>query len=234
MLTNGLFLETERYPDGVDLERGNVEVTDLQHGTTFGEFREYFRARSARRQPIRLEFQNLNNPVVVEFVNAREDSQLAQFFSKFGWDSSQDPSYSGWLSSGARDHGPQLQFVRTSQKEFRNWLGSLGGSGALDALQAITSSYGYAGVQLEPEFNISGEDGIPRMLLKCSSLTNFMKMEVAMAAMHGAKLATCEHCRTVFLTGPLTGRRSHAKYCSDRCRVAAMRARNRGELNVNS
>jgi hypothetical protein len=72
------------------------------------------------------------------------------------------------------------------------------------------------------------------MLLKCSSLTNFMKMEIAMAAMHGAKLATCEHCGAVFLTGPLTGRRSHAKYCSDRCRVAAMRARNKGGANVNS
>ena len=27
------------------------------------------------------------------------------------------------------------------------------------------------------------------MLLKCSNLANFMKMEIAMAAMHGAKLS---------------------------------------------
>ena len=64
------------------------------------------------------------------------------------------------------------------------------------------------------------------MLLECPHLTQFMTMEIAMIAMHGAKLGTCEHCGAVFLTGPLTGRRSHAKYCSDRCRVAAMRARN--------
>ena len=38
------------------------------------------------------------------------------------------------------------------------------------------------------------------MLLKCSSLTNFMNMEIAMAAMLGAKLATCDHCGAVFLT----------------------------------
>ena len=211
-------------------------MTDLQHGTTFDEFRERFRARSARRQPIRLEFQNLENPVVVEFVNAREDSELAQFFSKFGWDSSDGLGHQGWLSgsSGVSNYGPRLEFVLTSQKEFRNWLGSLGGASALDALRAISSSYGYAGIQLEPEFDLSGEGGTPRMLLKCSSLTNFMKMETAMAAMHGAKLATCERCGAVFLTGPLTGRRSHAKYCSDRCRVAAMRARNKGGANFNS
>jgi hypothetical protein len=230
MPMNGLFLETKRCPDGVDLERGNGEVTDLQHGTTFDEFRERFRARSDRRQPIRLEFQNLENPVVVEFVNAREDSELAKFFSGFGWLSSGEDGYYG------PGYGPDplLEFVLTAQKEFRNWLGSLGGSSALDALRTISSSYGYGGIELEPEFDLSGEGGTPRMLLKCSNLANFMKMEIAMAAMHGAKLATCEHCGAVFLTGPLTGRRSHAKYCSDRCRVAAMRARNKGVADVNS
>jgi hypothetical protein len=38
----------------------------------------------------------------------------------------------------------------------------------------------------------------------------------------------CDHCGGVYWTGHRTGRRSHAKYCSDRCRVAAMRARNMG------
>ena len=38
MPMNGLFLETERCPDGVELERGNVEMTDFQHETTYDEF----------------------------------------------------------------------------------------------------------------------------------------------------------------------------------------------------
>ena len=42
MPMNGLFLETKRCPDGVDLERGNVEVTDLQHGTTLDESENAF------------------------------------------------------------------------------------------------------------------------------------------------------------------------------------------------
>jgi hypothetical protein len=73
------------------------------------------------------------------------------------------------------------------------------------------------------------------LLFACDSLETFMIMEIAMAATLGAKLGECDHCGDAFLTGPLTGRRSHAKYCSARCRVAAMRARNQaGGTNVNS
>ena len=63
------------------------------------------------------------------------------------------------------------------------------------------------------------------MLLESTHLAQFMSMELAMIAMHGADFGTCEHCGAIFLTGPLTGQRSHAKYCSDRCRVSVMRAR---------
>lgn len=35
----------------------------------------------------------------------------------------------------------------------------------------------------------------------------------------------CLNCEVTIVTGTGTGRRSHAKYCSDRCRVAAMRKR---------
>jgi hypothetical protein len=52
-------------------------------------------------------------------------------------------------------------------------------------------------------------------------------IEMALAAEHGAVLAKCEHGGEYFLTGPLTGRRLGSKYCSARCRVAAMRARKR-------
>jgi hypothetical protein len=72
------------------------------------------------------------------------------------------------------------------------------------------------------------------MLLKCDHLATFMKMETALAATQGAKLGSCGHCEDVFLTGPLTGRRSHAVYCSSRCRMAAMRLRNAGGTNGNS
>lgn len=46
--------------------------------------------------------------------------------------------------------------------------------------------------------------------------------EVASIAF-GAETMTCGHCRDKYLTGPLTGRRSHSVYCSDACRKAAAR-----------
>jgi len=45
---------------------------------------------------------------------------------------------------------------------------------------------------------------------------------------HNAK-SSCLHCGEVIVTGTGTGRRSSAKYCSDRCRVASMRERKKAE-----
>jgi hypothetical protein len=48
------------------------------------------------------------------------------------------------------------------------------------------------------------------MLLWCEDLLMFMQMEIAMVALEGAKVVTCEQCRNYFLTGPSTSRRSDA------------------------
>jgi hypothetical protein len=69
-------------------------------------------------------------------------------------------------------------------------------------------------------------DGAPRMVLEAATVRDFMALEVATAYEAGAQITACRHCGNSFLFGPYTGRRSHAKYCADRCRVAAMRARN--------
>lgn len=81
-----------------------------------------------------------------------------------------------------------------------------------------------AGVIVQPSFVHSA--GATRFVLEADTLFDFLIMEIAAIHAAGAVATSCEHCRKIFLTGPLTGRRSHAKYCSDRCRVAAMRARN--------
>jgi hypothetical protein len=170
---------------------------------------------------------NLENPVVVQFINAREDTELLKFFSKFGRLSEWAPRDLGDIFGGQPDPGLDHHNVIVAQKELRDWLVRATGANQADTLRAINDSLGKAmAIDLTPTFELEAETGTPRMLLKCSDLRHFMTMEIAMIAMQGAKLAECEHCKAVFLTGPLTGRRSHAKYCSDRCRVAAMRARN--------
>jgi hypothetical protein len=77
-------------------------------------------------------------------------------------------------------------------------------------------------VELTPSF----DKDTGRLILHPRDLFGFMAMEIAFARESGAVTTECEHCEKVYLTGPNTGRRSHSKFCSDRCRVAAMRKRN--------
>ena len=65
-----------------------------------------------------------------------------------------------------------------------------------------------------------------RLSFSLKSLCALMLREIVMVVEKDARFTTCQQCDKAFLTGPSTGRRSHATYCSDRCRVAAMRARN--------
>ena len=214
----GLFLESQRCPDGVQLAHPPAIYDGAEPGLRF-------RSRTNRQEPFRREFENLEDPIVVEFVNAREDTDRIKFFSKYGL-----LFVEKFTHPAAKNFGSDYEFVIASQKELRDSLTKATGP-QVDALQAINSSLGrYGPINLQPTFDLGGAAGAPRMVLKFSDLMQFMAMEIAMVAMQGAKLGTCEHCGAVFLTGPLTGRRSHAKYCSDRCRVAAMRARNAAKL----
>lgn len=72
-------------------------------------------------------------------------------------------------------------------------------------------------------FDYLGPDQTKRMVLRPRSLFDLMCAEVAMAAEVDAALTSCENCSRLFYTGHLTGRRSTARYCSDRCRAAANR-----------
>ena len=70
------------------------------------------------------------------------------------------------------------------------------------------------------------------MFIQCSDLLEFMTMEIAKIALEGAKVATCERCHNLFLTGTSASRRSHAMYCSDRCPLPPCARERRGASNV--
>jgi hypothetical protein len=222
-MMNGLFLETWRCPDGFEFglkeerrrqpddfefeERPRLLAWVSRDRHTMSQ--QCFYPRTERREPLRLEIENLENPVVVEFVNAREDADRTAFFTKYG-----PPSDEAVM---IRRH------VLEAQQRFRNMLTHVS-EHHQETLLALNEKNRLP--KLIPKFDLAGEGGAIRMLLECPTLSALMSMEVATAAMNGVKMGTCEHCGDVFLTGPLTGRRSHAKFCSARCRVAAMRARN--------
>jgi hypothetical protein len=184
-----LRLESERCPDGVVFERGQ------------------FNYRSDRRETVRRETSNLEDPVVMMFVNARDDEGRAAFFSQFGL-----------LEAG---DVLRRNDVLRYQKAFQELLARHEFAADMAALELFSER----SFDLRPTFCLALDIAL-EVRLDNRTLLSFMLMETATATTEGTKLAACERCGAQFLTGPLTGRRSHARFCSDRCRVAAMRARN--------
>jgi hypothetical protein len=168
---------------------------------------------------LQLEIKDLENPIIVQFVNARDEKGLSVFFSRYG------------LLERGLNYG-YLNAI-DAQNDFRELLEKVGGPSKVDALREINEHVDFFGHNfLQPAFELAGQAGAPRMVLRCFEPRAFITMEAAMIATHGARVIHCEHCNNIFLIGPLTGRRSHARFCSDRCRVAAMRARNTGRAKL--
>lgn len=188
----GLRLETEYCPDGVELDDDGI-----------------FRNRTARRFPLKLETTNLENPHILQLINARDDDALAQFFGRYGF-------FDLGVSEYARAK------VLTIQRKVRALLAAAGSDQAKDAAKALNSRL--TNVRAGDTGVIPAVDG-QLLSLKVMSLSALLYMECMMVIEKDTRLTACEHCEVYLLTGATTGRRSHAKFCSDRCRVAAMRVR---------
>jgi hypothetical protein len=201
----GLFLNTETCPDG-------VELVDPKRGI-MGPLMDgpVYRFSTSRRLTQRLEIKSLENPIVVSFVNAKTDDARLKFLSQYGLLMPPDgDSIATWAEVGRLD-------VLDAQDRFAQALASTRKPADL-VLDAIN---------LTPLLKAAKKKMRPQLLLDCKNLTNLMVMEVAMISANGVQVRHCQHCHTMFVTGPLTWRRSHAKFCRDRCRVAASRKRPR-------
>ena len=210
----GLILETERCRDGVEVVEG------------------HFRPRTFRREKIRLVTTDLEDPIAIRFANARDG--FVPLLSKyttgalFG-DGPYRPTPVAHPEDGDTvtikrvDMRFDVLSATATQRVIRDKLLAAGGNDPIDALIRITE-----GGPIRPSVLFQLEGDKPLMFIQCSDLLEFMTMEIAKIALEGAKVATCERCHNLFLTGTSASRRSHAMYCSDRCRVAAMRARKKG------
>jgi hypothetical protein len=188
-----LLFETERCLDGLHLVDG------------------FFRPRSERREPIHVVTADLEDPVVLQFMNARDD--LLPFMSRYSAGGVMTPL------QPAEEWHTHINTIAHWQGLLRQKIVIAGSPDQVDALVSLSQPQ----IRLLASFHL--RDGKPQMLAQCDHLLDFMRMEIGMIALNGAKLVTCEHCKNLFLTGPSTSRRVHATHCSDRCRVAAMRAR---------
>jgi hypothetical protein len=211
----GLVLETARCCDGVDLHHLEERIPPPNHTLAAGGIfsaHDVFRYRTDRCEPLRLEIKSLENPLVVAFMNARDDHGRAEFLSKYGM----------LFPENEILHSEVLR----SQDSFAGLLARIHHRKPAVAVATVNQAMAaHPSFNLKPTLQIVGK--APQLMLGCATLVFFMLMEVAMIATYGVHAAHCQHCHTMFVTGTLTGRRSSAKFCGDRCRMAAMRARRR-------
>lgn len=212
MALTGISVLWDHCPDGVEIFDYPQEPARKNATVIGGPFGQHFRYKSERREAQRFEAVDLSDPIFLRYANARTDDDLRAFFWTYGF------------RSDVAEVSVELE--REAQSRFRVQI-SEACSGDQDRATAAMRIL-LDGVRIVPKY-MQTADLTPRMVMENRSLHGYMCMEVGTAASNDARLAHCENCGKGFLTGPLTGRRSHAKYCGDRCRVAAMRKRNAGK-----
>ena len=170
----------------------------------------FFRYRTDRRSPIIKTITNLEDPIIVSFISAKTDKARQAFFSSLGLPYSRltRAEYKNVLS--LQEHA--LYFLRAAVSENRQ--------AAINAAKTISAT-----THFELTLKLGAESGEPQMALKTATLAAVMDFECLLAAQHGARAHECDRCKSVFLTGPLTGRRSTARYCRDTCRTESWKNR---------
>lgn len=176
-----------------------------------------FRTRSDRTDSITYDISNLENPISLNLINCRQDQDFVRFVERFGL-----PRNASFPSTKQDSNLWEMAAIK-EELEYIFELAALANSSE----KALHANNIMKCVSLVPTFEFSA--GKHHLAFQPTDLSGLMIMEAVVAFDVGAVLTRCDHCAKAYLTGPLTGRRSHSKYCSDRCRVAAMRARNKSE-----
>lgn len=164
-------------------------------------------AEASTKEPLVIERPDLEDPVFVRLANCRSDEDLVRFANRYA---DRQLEYLDVLSKGS--------------KSFRDLaLKSLvrDATGQRSTSKALNKALSDVSVRAE----LRAVDGAQRLFLVVDRTEHFMMLEIAAALDANADATACRHCQKIFLFGPHTGRRSHGKYCSDRCRVAASRSR---------
>ncbi len=168
------------------------------------------RWRSLREEPY-IRSLSLKKPLILDFVNAGTEEKLAHFCSQHGL-----------LVAGC-----EMNFfdAEVSRSYFARLL-DLHSAGAPEAVVVLFDSLAEAwDYRIQPSLSLLQRR--PRVQMRPSSLLAFMLVEVATLIAGGERLMSCDHCRSIFI------KRRTSAYCSDRCRVAAPRARRAATIAVN-
>ncbi|MFC5384390.1 hypothetical protein ACFPLB_00195 [Aquamicrobium segne] len=208
-----IHLEWRRPVDGVEL------LEDALAATLEKPDGKVFASRSDRFEPVAFRVHNLEDPLSIRLVNCNSASDIIDFISRFGF-----PDH-----IGGRGHSYYPELIEWHRENLTDLFSLTSVDSSERRSEVANELLHETGTTLRPAFEWSEATGRSSLIVRASSLVSLMAMEAAFAVEAGATMTRCAHCHKAYLTGPLTGRRSHSVYCSDRCRVAAMRVRNAGK-----
>jgi hypothetical protein len=195
-----LQLEWAYCPDGVEIyERVLVGTTIAERA---GEGL-YLRPRSKRRAARHLYAVDAANAVVLKFASAMSDQTLLEFCKEYGL-----PGDEGVAEIS-------LEEVRGFRDRLRDQL-------ALSPTEL--SSHVFSGPRVRLGLAVHRKSRA--LALRPETLGAYMAAEVAIILAGAASIAACGNCGGLFAakTGRAAGgKRTDARYCSPRCRVAAHR-----------
>jgi hypothetical protein len=189
-----------------------LEWTVPKHGATaafdddFGW--EVIRYWTDEERPVHYKVTHLLEPYSIRLLNSASASAIASFVGRFGL-----------LSKELERDRNSLVNIESAREDIHDLFTFYSPDDPKKVLQWTNDRLKQA--ELELAFELV--DGKRRLVYRAKDLKSLLFYECAIALDVGAVLARCAHCGSAFLTGPLTGRRSHAIYCAEKCRVAAFR-----------
>lgn len=210
-------------PDGMAIRDYGVRGTDTGGGgarlLTGEPSGRYFEYASDQRVTSTLQrhriTDRLDNPLVIRFVNARDDAARLRFLSRFGLP----------VRAGIEPAPRQLvSSVMAMQADLEGLLKLLNEKD-WRAL-AVPLKEAMAGIRagpLETDIDLTGE--WPQRIMRARSPYAFMLLEIENAMCAGDRLGHCVQCGKAWLYGQRTKGRSTRRYCDTKCRKAAERAR---------
>jgi len=238
----GLSLDWTRCPDGVEIferfiEKEEVWSLGMARGLQENEISyrrtigKCVRFKSEAREVNRFESTNYRDSLVLKFASANTEEKLQRFLSDYG------KPRGGGVAPEGRPYVEPVEPVETNP-QIIEYLASLPEGTVLEEIQLdqvkirkliqskSTSNFAdqfAASVVIRMQPPKSGQQ--QGLLLRPTSLFEFMKFEAALIVCGHVEVTTCPHCGNFFVIGGEKAKRTDTKYCSPRCRVAAHRLR---------
>lgn len=145
------------------------------------------------------------------FANTAVDAQsLLDFVEKFG------PLTSAGFKTNAGDPVPQILEHASAMREF---LANSSGDRIRRVERIAIQQGGVTLTGMTVKFSLDMETRFPSLWISPRSLLDALWLQLWQALSGSVAMQKCLHCSQWFETGPGTGRRAGAKFCSDKHKI---------------